>query len=238
MAEHDHQHDHHHRDPAPDHRWLAATLPFVRDQLPPPPARVLELGCGWLGGFVPALRLEGYDAIGIDPEAPVGPEFHQVEFEQYETRESADAVVASTSLHHVADVQDVVDRIGRALAPGGVVVVVEWAHELFDEATAEWCFARLGATDDDASWLHHHRDRWKESGQDWDSYRRVTLEGEGLHPATAIVEALDARFERLELTRGPYYFTALDGTSRDEEQAAIDADEIRPGSIRFVGRMA
>jgi len=232
------EHGHHHHSPDPDRRWLAATLPFVRDQLPSPPARVLELGCGSLGGFVPALRLDGYDATGIDPEAPDGPEFHRVDFEQYEAGDSADAVVACTSLHHVADVHDVVDRISRVLTPGGVVVVVEWAHELFDEPTARWCFARLGESDDDAGWLHHRRDHWKESGQDWDSYRRATLEDEGLHPATAIVDELDARFERLELTREPYYFAALDGTSREQEQAAIDADEIRAGGVRFVGRLA
>jgi hypothetical protein len=29
------------------------------------------------------------------------------------------------------------------LVPGGVLVVVEWAWERFDEATARWCFARL-----------------------------------------------------------------------------------------------
>ena len=30
--------------------WLAATWPFVRGQLPPPPGRVIELGCGPVGG--------------------------------------------------------------------------------------------------------------------------------------------------------------------------------------------
>jgi hypothetical protein len=39
----------------PDDRWLAAVWPFVRRQLPSAPARVLEVGCGPLGGFVPAL---------------------------------------------------------------------------------------------------------------------------------------------------------------------------------------
>jgi 2-polyprenyl-3-methyl-5-hydroxy-6-metoxy-1,4-benzoquinol methylase len=38
--------------------------------LPAPPARVLEIGCGPLGGFVPMLRASGYDATGVDPRAP------------------------------------------------------------------------------------------------------------------------------------------------------------------------
>jgi hypothetical protein len=54
-----------------------------------------------------------------------------------------ECVMACTSLHHVADLDDVLDRVGAVLVPGGAVVVVEWAWERFDEATARWCFARL-----------------------------------------------------------------------------------------------
>ena len=48
----------------PDDRWLAAVWPFVQEQLPPPPAAVLEIGCGALGGFVPALRDAGHRVVG------------------------------------------------------------------------------------------------------------------------------------------------------------------------------
>ena len=112
-------------DTAADRRWLAATWPFVREHLPPPPGRVLDVGCGPLGGFVPALRADGYDAEGIDPEAPDGPHFHQIEFEAYADERPADAIVASTSLHHVSDLGTVIDRISRRLTPDGVLVVVE-----------------------------------------------------------------------------------------------------------------
>ena len=58
-------------------RWLAATWPVVRDALPARPARVVELGCGTLGGHVPVLRAAGYEATaelrpvvgGPDPAA-------------------------------------------------------------------------------------------------------------------------------------------------------------------------
>src|SRR5437764_3087741 len=69
----------------PDDRWLAAVWPFVRAQLPAAPAAVAEIGCGPLGGFVPVLRSAGYEAVGIDPEAPEGPWYRQAEFEDYET---------------------------------------------------------------------------------------------------------------------------------------------------------
>ena len=38
-----------------ENAWLKATWPFVHGQLPAAPAAVLEIGCGPLGGFVPAL---------------------------------------------------------------------------------------------------------------------------------------------------------------------------------------
>ena len=101
----------------PDERWLAANWPFVRGQLPAAPARVVEIGCGPLGGFVPMLEAAGYQAIGVDPEAPPGPSYRQVEFERYETAGPADAVVACTSLHHVADLAGVLDQVGAVLVP-------------------------------------------------------------------------------------------------------------------------
>src|SRR6266511_3164187 len=97
----------------PDERWLAAVWPFVRAGLPSPPAAVLEIGCGRLGGFVPALLRDGYDAVGVDPEAPEGPGYHRIEFEAYQSPRPVDGVVACTSLHHVADLGEVLDRVGR-----------------------------------------------------------------------------------------------------------------------------
>jgi 2-polyprenyl-3-methyl-5-hydroxy-6-metoxy-1,4-benzoquinol methylase len=40
---------------------------FVRANLPPPPARVLEVGAG-AGELAQALRAAGYDVTAIDPE--------------------------------------------------------------------------------------------------------------------------------------------------------------------------
>ena len=63
-------------------RWLASAQPFVRSWLPEAPARVLELGCGPLGGFVPALLARGYEACGVDRNAPAGAAYEQVDFER------------------------------------------------------------------------------------------------------------------------------------------------------------
>jgi len=107
--------------------WLEAMYPRVRSWLPAPPAAVLELGCGSVGGFVPALRSDGYQAIGIDPEAPEGAGYRRIEFERSELPDAVDAVVASVSLHHVADTGEVLDRIAGALKPDGRLVFACWA---------------------------------------------------------------------------------------------------------------
>ena len=137
-------------------RWLTAMWPVVRRSLPDPPAAVVDLGCGSLGGFVPMLLADGYDAIGVDPNAPEEPPYRQAEFEHAELPGTVDAVVASTSLHHVADPAEVLDRIAQVVRPGGVVVVLEWASERFDERTARWCFERLGSEE---SWLQQAQRR-------------------------------------------------------------------------------
>jgi SAM-dependent methyltransferase len=218
-----------------DERWLAALWPSVRAPLPAPPAHVLEIGCGPLGGFVPMLRADGYAATGIDPEAPEGTDFHRVGFEDYLPSRPADAIIACTSLHHVADLGRVLDLAATALVPAGVLVVVEWARERFDEATAGWCFARLPAPGEERGWLNDRYEQWQASGQRWDVYFRSWADGEGLHSGEDILRALQSRFETRELSYGAYFFPDLSGTSEASELAAIDTGQIRANRIQYHG---
>jgi SAM-dependent methyltransferase len=224
----------------PDDPWLRAVWPFVRGQLPPAPATLLEVGCGTLGGFVPALLDAGYQAVGVDPEAPERPAYRRIEFERYEPPQPVDCVVASLSLHHVADLEAVLERLAARLVPGGVLVVVEWAWERFDEATARWCFVRLTAPAPGAApgWLHKHQERWAASGQPWDGYLRAWATEERLHPGEEIMRGLDARFDRQFYVEAPYFFADLADTSEAEEQAAIDAGLIQAGGIRYAATRA
>ena len=76
------------------------------------------------------LEATGYTATGVDPEAPPGPGYRQDEFERSELPCGLDAVIACTSLHHVAGLNEALDLVHALLAPGGVIVVVEWAGTL------------------------------------------------------------------------------------------------------------
>ena len=215
--------------------WLAAIWPVVRAQLPAAPARVIELGCGSLGGFVPRLRSSGYDAVGVDPKAPEEAGYHRVEFEHAELPAEADALVASASLHHVADPAEVLDRVAATLAPGGTLVVVEWAWEDFDQPTAEWCFGRLGSEE---GWVRRRRDGWLGSGDPWTTYFQGWAREEGLHSAETLLRLLDERFERRQLSRGPFVFADLEATSPEDEQRAIDEGEIRATRVDYAGLRA
>jgi SAM-dependent methyltransferase len=225
-------------DVSPGDIWLSATWPFVRDQLPPPPARVIELGCGPAGGHGPALIQAGYDATGVDPEAPEGPGFVRAAFEEYRPPGPADAVVASVSLHHVGDPGVALDHVAEVLRPAGVLVVVEWISEGFDEATAQWCFGhRLRDQAEPGAWLGGMSAGWAASGLGWDDFFRGWLDEHGLHAAAAIRRELDARFAVTHLSTGPFYFPDLADAGADVEQAAIDAGQIRAGCLRYAGRV-
>jgi SAM-dependent methyltransferase len=213
-------------------RWLTAMWPVVRRALPDPPAAVVDLGCGSLGGFVPMLLADGYDATGVDPNAPDGAPYRQAEFEHAELPGTVDALVASTSLHHVADPAEVLDRITQVVRPGGLVVVLEWASERFDEQTARWCFERLGSEE---SWLQRMRDEWRESGLAWRNYFPRWLEGEHLHSGETLIRHLDERLDRRQLAYGPYFFAGLAAATEGDEIEAIASGEIQAGRIDYVG---
>jgi SAM-dependent methyltransferase len=220
-----------------DEIWLAATWPFVREQLPSPPARVVELGCGEAGGHIPALIAAGYDATGVDPEAPASPGYRAITFEEYQPGQSVDGVLASLSLHHVADLRGVLSQISGMLRPGGTLVVIEWGWDTLDEATARWCFGRQRPDGGEhGTWLGHLQAEWADSGRPWPEFCRGWAEGHGLHPLTAIQAALAGRFTTVHESRGPYYFPELAGVSPADEQAAIDAGPIRAGCLRYTGR--
>jgi SAM-dependent methyltransferase len=237
-SRHEHAtHEHATHERATDERWLAAVWPFVRDQAPPPPATVVEIGCGPLGGFVPMLRSAGYDAVGVDTEAPEGADYHRTGIEEFAPPDPVDLVVASRSLHHVADLDDVADRMAGMLAAGGRAVVLEWAWERFDEATAQWCFERLPPAGDDPNWLHRRRESWLESGRPWQASLTEWAAEDGLHAGSAVLAALEARLRPATADLGPYYFPALAGVTEQDELAAIASGRIQANGIRFVSHI-
>jgi methyltransferase family protein len=194
---------------------------FLLSQLPPPPARVLEFGCGPRGGVTLALVEAGYDALGIDPLAPAGPRFRAIALEELEDGEF-DAVVAERALHHVADLGVALDRIVK-LAP--LLVLDEFAWEQLDEPTRDWYESRYRLLADSGSEPEGPADlgHW-------------VAEHDDLHTSGSMVAALRTRYHERLFGWRAYLYRWLGGEGTEQlEERLIAAGEIKPLGFRWVG---
>jgi hypothetical protein len=196
---------------------------FVLQELPPPPARVLEVGCGTDGGVVPALVAAGYEALGVDPRAPAGACYRQGDFRDVD--DAFDAAVAGRVLHHVTPLDEGLDRLA-AVAP--LLVVDEFAWNLIDEAARAWYEARHRAL--------------AEAGADpggpasLDEWR---VRHPGLHPHRLLLDGLRARYEERTLEWVPYFHRWLGDEETEElERAAWRARAFPAIGWRWTGARA
>jgi SAM-dependent methyltransferase len=192
---------------------------FVRANLPPPPARVLEVGAG-SGELARALTGAGYDVVAIDPE-PGGDNVHRVPLaEVAEPPGSFDAAVAVLSLHHVDPLVPSCERLAELVRPAGILVVDEFDIAEFDERAASW-------------WLHQRHAR----GESEDSEPSALVDDlrSELHSAERIREVLGASFEVSRPLRGSYLHRwDLDESLRPLEEELIAQGELPAVGVRFV----
>ena len=141
---------------------------FVEAQLPPP-ARVLEVGCGQ-GELARALAASGYEVVAIDPDAPEGELFLAVSLEEFVASEPFEAVVASRSLHHIHDLASAVKTIANLLKPGGRFFLDEHACDRLDEKTARWYLEQRAHDRDAPSSLEACLADWEADHHDLHGY--------------------------------------------------------------------
>jgi SAM-dependent methyltransferase len=193
---------------------------FVRANLPPPPARVLEVGAG-SGELARGLTDAGYAVVAIDPE-PGGENVDRVALADLaEPPGSFDAAVAVLSLHHVDPLVQSCGRLAELVRPGGTLVVDEFDVAAFDERAASW-------------WLDQRR-ALGESEDHEPSAMLDDLRAE-LHSAERIREVLGAGFEVTRPLRGSYLHRwDLDESLRPVEEELIAQGELPAVGVRFVG---
>jgi SAM-dependent methyltransferase len=191
---------------------------FVEAQLPPTPARVLEIGCG-AGDLACAVARLGYRIVAIDPKAPDGDIFESVSLEEFAGRGPFDAAVANRALHHIPDLAGALDKVARLLGPRGRLIVHEHAWERMDEPTARWYLERRERIDPAAP-------RSVESClADWNT------DHAGLHGSVELRAALDQRFKERLFAWTPYLYAELGGTQIELEEC----DLVEAGRIRALG---
>jgi len=190
---------------------------FVLAALPPPPARVLEVGCGD-GSLARALDAARFDVIAIDPQAPEGPIFRRTTIEQLDETGPFDAAVASYALHHIESLDLAIDRIANLLTPVGKLVIEEFGWDRFDQATAKWYGRQQGQSSVESVLLE-----WR-------------AEHDGLHGYAEMRRALDMRFNQDSFEWRPYLYRCLERDDLEpREREAIRQDEIRALGFRYVG---
>jgi len=137
----------------------------VLSLLPPPPARLLDLGCGsgWTSSF---FARSGYEVLGVDlsPEAIVaarrefqhpGLSFVVGDYEdaRFATRvsngNSFDAAVFFDSLHHASDETAALRAVLGCLRDGGVVVLCQPGAGHAESATSKDAVKEFGVAERD-----------------------------------------------------------------------------------------
>jgi SAM-dependent methyltransferase len=213
--------------PEPEYQRHVAA--FVRDQLPPPPASILEVGCGE-GALARELAGAGYDVVAIDPEAPKGPLFRAVKLEDFDGSGPFDAVVASLSLHHIEDLASAVEKIASLLPPGGQLVLNEWDRERFQGTTARWYFHQRQAL---AALGREHADIEPTFEEWWPGWHERRSD---VHPYAAMRPELDRHFAERLFEWVPYlYGYLLAGELEPLERALIASGDIAAVGFRYVG---
>jgi methyltransferase family protein len=193
---------------------------FVLDQLPPPPRRVLEIGCGEEGGLVELLAARGYDTLGVDPHAPDGDRFLQATFQDAARTTLSpgqwDAVVAGRVLHHVNPLDESIALLA-SLAP--LLLVDEFAPDRIGGAAQDWYETQHRLLL--ASGIDHgpaSLDVWRERHPD-------------LHAHDVLLAALRAHYEELVLEWVPYLHRWLAGPSSE----ALEESLIAAGAFERIG---
>lgn len=189
---------------------------FALSQLPAPPRRVLEVGCGERGGITSRLVEAGYDAVAVDPRAPAGERYRRIAFQQLGD-EKYDAVVAERVLHHVHPLERSLDKLA-ALAP--LLILDEFAWNRIDEKARGWYEA-------------HHRALRARGGDpdgpaDLAEWARKWTD---LHPDDVLRRALVARFDQRLYEPRPYLYRWL----RDADTERLEAELVASGAIQPIG---
>lgn len=208
--------------------------------------RVLEVGCG-NGQLGWRLAHLGHEVVALDIALPVdrpshpGLRFEKADFFRFKD-EPFDAVIFTSSLHHLSPLDAAVKRARNLLKPGGLILVDDFDLLAPDEATLRWYYeaqsllATAGAVPGAlraGQQADRPRLRWQQE------HAHVPA----LHAGDAMMAALRNVGELAEVARGAYLFrivaAQLGRAARDLNVAewllATEERRIHAGTLKGVG---
>ena len=125
--------------------------------LPPPPARLLDLGCGtgWTSEFY---ARTGYAVTGLDISIDMvraavrirsfpSLNFVVADFEQMPVSAAFDAIVSYGALHHAQNLSSALSSCRRALRPNGLMIVMEPGKGHSESETSRRYASEYGLTE-------------------------------------------------------------------------------------------
>jgi SAM-dependent methyltransferase len=190
----------------------AETLAFVNSHLPPNSCRILEVGSGD-GALAGRLMELGHQILAVDSSADAVARARQQGVPAKQARwpdfnEGAyDVVLFTRSMHHMHDLTAAITQARKLLAPGGRVMVEDFAVDGLTALASEWLYQLLTVLDtaglirkegaEFPNWLLQH------SGA-LDSWR--TAHGHHLHSGDAMLARLKEHFPRVDTAVAPYLY--------------------------------
>jgi SAM-dependent methyltransferase len=230
------------------------TLRFLERHLPPPPARVLEVGCGD-GAVALALAARGYALTGLDEALEVPPgagadrvRWVEADFLYHEEQEPYDAVLFTRSLHHMAPASRGLDRALALLTPRGALIAEEFAFDRVNVHTARWLYD-LEAVLMAAEVLSAPEARFAEERRALLRWRQEHASDPPLQSGHEMLVAARERFELTAVEEAPYLYRylaeRLESTPRGErvlraifdlESRLVRERDIAAAGLRMVGR--
>jgi SAM-dependent methyltransferase len=213
--------------------WLAAALP-------PPPARILDAGCGdgalsaWLTGLGYQVTAIDADPVAVAAARAAGVPAVHADLASYDD-EPFDAVVMLLSLHHMHPLAAVMDRIARLVRPGGRLVLDEFAWDWAGDAAIRWFYdiaailAAAGVTEPPADG-NDLAGRWRS---------QHVRDGALCNGGNAIIDAVSARFSDVTVRPVPFLARHL-VAGRDNPQVLaelrrIEREHLADGTLPAIG---
>jgi SAM-dependent methyltransferase len=194
---------------------------WLRANLPPVPASVLEVGAGD-GSLARSLRAAGYAVTAIDPKSENADVEPVALADLPDPPLPFDAAVAVVSLHHVEPLTESVARLAGVMAPGAPLLLDEFDADALDEdAAAHWL-----------AWRHDHGGEEPETPAELVQTMRSKL-----HSIESLTVALSQWFEIGAPVRGIYlYRWKLDESLRADEERLVAAGELPATGVRIIAR--